>query len=474
MARGRRRAILLLVAGLAIAALGACGGGSKKLSPKPRTTPRAVGTSTGATVATTVPNTTTTSTTADGTPTAAFVRPFALNSPWNTPVETLPTDPNSDQMMLYARERIGAVEATDEPSSVRGRILNDPLFININRWTVPVVDETNGVPTPMYCRQPPLPPKLDLCGDGWTVKSLLVPAGENPHPQYDGWFTILNRKAGLAYDLWRARRSLDGGSMSYQFMRIWDIGANGPGFQQPDIVSARGSGLPLFAGLIQPEEIQAGRIDHALAISVPAPAQRTYVQPASSTDGIGRLASLPEGARIRLKPGITLKSIQRRFINIKCRNPLYGLVKNQRSRLCRRYRFPAGTDKQGARAILTALRKYGAIVVDRARVPTLYAKFNFDWSTSLRDVNGDALDANGKPLAKGAKKTPLLSGNELQGIRLADFEVVQLGPKLTFPAPGQITVTPLPGGAIGQKPTGAPSSRRRTPQRQTFQPGGGG
>jgi len=47
--------------------------------------------------------------------------------------------------------------------------------------------------------------------------------------------------------------------------------------------------------------MQNGQIDHALAISVPAPATRNYVPPASTTDGNGATGSLPEGARIRLK-----------------------------------------------------------------------------------------------------------------------------------------------------------------------------
>ena len=105
----------------------------------------------------------------------------------------------------------------------------------------------------------------------------------------------------IAYDLWRARRE-DDGTISYNFMRKWDL--DGSGFQAPQTVSARGSGLPLFAGLIRPKELQAGLINHALAISVPGPAQGVFVQPASSTDGNGRVSSLPEGARIRLKANI--------------------------------------------------------------------------------------------------------------------------------------------------------------------------
>ncbi len=77
------------------------------------------------------------------------------------------------------------------------------------------------------------------------MSSLQIPSDVDPLPQYDGWFTVLNRRQGVGYDLWRARRSRDGGTISYQFMRKWDL--NGPGFLRPGVVSARGSGLPLFA-----------------------------------------------------------------------------------------------------------------------------------------------------------------------------------------------------------------------------------
>ena len=58
-------------------------------------------------------------------------------------------------------------------------------------------------------------------------------------------------------------------------------------------------------------------------------------------------------------------------------------------------------------AIVLTLRTYGAIVVDRAEVPTLYAQ---------RDVTAD-----------------LIQGNELQGLTLDDFEVVQLGQRYPYP-----------------------------------------
>jgi hypothetical protein len=468
--------VLTAAAGLG---LGACGGGGGSETTTTARTTTVVETTTVA-PQTTVPGTDNGG--AIGSQSATgVIRPFAANSPWNTSILTTPADGQSERYMQFARERVGVVEGQNDATlTTKTRVLNDPVFINTTKWTVPVVDETNAVPTRVVCRQPPLQPNDDFCGDGWSVPSLQIPSDVDPHPEFDGWFTVLNRREAVAYDLWRARRSRDGGTISYQFMRKWDL--NGPGFLVPGAVSARGSGLPLFAGLILPEEIRAGRIDHALAMSVPGPAQRVYVQPASATDGNGRLESLPEGARIRLKAGVSIDSVQRRYVDARCDDPLFGLRTNRRDALCRRYDFPSRTNRRAAVAIYRALRRYGAIIVDRARVPTLYAKFNADWRNVLRNDQGDLLDSNGAPFpvtrnGRVHHGTPLLRGNEVQGLTLNDFEVVRLPPTLRFPNLGTLTNQQL-NGVTGQAPVPAPVPRRTAPRttttgQQTFRPSGG-
>lgn len=305
---------------------------------------------------------------------SAEARFFSDTSPWNTRADDLDVDPKSSSMMRLAQERIGVVEDGDEIRT-EPRKITDPVYINTEAWTTPVV--SGGEPTQVVCRQ-------TICGDGEATMTLNVPADIDPDPRYDGWYTIFDTAKSIAYDLWRARRE-DDGSISYHFMRIWEL--DGDGFSAPQVVGARGSGLPLFAGLIRPGELNAGRIDHALAISVPGPAASSFVQPASSTDGNGKLGSLPEGARIRLKADVTVAQPT---------DPVTG-EKLPMTAQQRRY----------ADAIILALRTYGAIVVDRAAVPTLYAQ---------RDVTAD-----------------MLRGNELQGLHLDDFEVVELGRRYAYP-----------------------------------------
>lgn len=302
---------------------------------------------------------------------------FSADSPWNTAVDDASVDARSADLLKQAKESVGVIEQADGSAPLTEYITGDEgIFVNTDRWTTPVVQ--GGVSTAMICRQAD-------CGEAPPGGRLPVPADVSPDPRYDGWFSIIDDDARYVYDLWRGRREA-GGAISYQYMRRWSL--DGPGFGKPYEVSARGSGLPLVGGLIRPGELQAGEINHALAISVPGGATGTFVQPASATDGNGRASSLPQGARLRLKSDVML----RRGVD-----PVTG----------ERIKLTAQQRRIGD-AIVAALRTYGAIVVDRAAVPTLYAQ---------RDATAS-----------------VMTGNELQGMTLDDFEVVTLGSVYEYPS----------------------------------------
>ncbi len=283
-------------------------------------------------------------------------RPFSPDSPWNTQVAGDRVDKNSRRWIKQSRIRVanavddnsqdttsttsqqhepGAEEhqglrdgqqlasaavaatrrngraaasttAADEDSS-NCRTINAGLTINVTKWTDPVFSnaQDGAIERIAICRQ-------FNCGAD-AVSSIVIPPDACPDPRYDGWMTVIDNDSRTALDFWRARCENDG-SISYHYVKKWDL--DGPGFQKPNGVSARGSGLPLFAGLITPEEIRDGEINHALAISVPGAATRRYVQPASRTDGTGLVTSIPEGARMRLKPGAE-KALTKRFVRNK-------------------------------------------------------------------------------------------------------------------------------------------------------------
>lgn len=326
---------------------------------------------------------------------------FSDASPWNRRIDSAKVDPRSEKMINQSQERIGVIELPNGSVRRTRTLVDDGLYINTTRWTVPVV--AGGRPTSLVCRQL-------VCGDGANTTTLSIPDDVDPDPRYDGWYTVFDTSASVAYDLWRARRE-DDDTISYNYMRKWDL--NGPGYSPPWTEGARGSGLPLFAGLIRPGELESGEINHALAISLPGPAANVFVQPASSTDGTGRNTSIPEGARIRLKRDVVLPAP---------RDPITGkLIKltKQQQRL--------------ADAITACLRTYGAIVVDRAAVPTLYAQ---------RDVTDN-----------------LLRGNELQGLTIQDFEVLPLGQHYHYPPEeDELATLVSPSASPSSSPSASPTS----------------
>ncbi len=300
-----------------------------------------------------------------------FPRFFSASSPWNQQVANLPNASGSARLLRLADQRLVPLEQAGQRGiDATYRPVKTGLTINTCAWTDPIVSTQDGKPTHVFCRQV-------QCGpDAGKLTTLSIPTDVNPDPRYDGWFTVVDGASATAYDFWRARRQANG-AISYAYVKKWSI--DGPGYQEPYQVSARGSGLPLFAGEITLADLHSGQINHALAIAVPGAAEGSFVAPASTTDGDGPVKSLPEGARIRLKPNVRLTG-----------------------------HLPHGANPRIADAIVAALVRYGAIVVDRSVVPTLYAQ---------RDVSGSSV-----------------VGNELRSITLKDFDVVALPPRHEYPA----------------------------------------
>ncbi|RYI97912.1 MAG: hypothetical protein EON52_28285, partial [Actinomycetales bacterium] len=156
---------------------------------------------------------------------------FRDDSPWNQRIDSVNADPNSDRMIELAQERIGVIEGPNGTLDQTRDLVDDGVYINTTRWTVPVV--AGGRPTQLVCRQL-------VCGDGADTTTLNIPDDVDPDPRYDGWYTVFDTSASVAYDLWRARRE-DENTISYNYMRKWDL--NGPGYSPPWTEGARGSGL---------------------------------------------------------------------------------------------------------------------------------------------------------------------------------------------------------------------------------------
>lgn len=159
---------------------------------------------------------------------------------------------------------------------------------------------------------------------------------------------------------------------------------------------AAATGLPLAAGLITKEDIERGRIDHALAIGL---ANRSgssiiragsFASPAQRSDGRSPSEnSIPEGARLRLDPGLDLTAL-----------PLSPF----------------------ARMIAEAAQRYGMIVQDGSWSTVVYAE---DPSPAIRDGLPDFYVARfGRRLSRALRELPW---EELEVVRM---NLCQRGPCL--------------------------------------------
>jgi hypothetical protein len=198
------------------------------------------------------------------------------------------------------------------------------LVANALRWGPPAsfaagdADTTEDYGHPVYYAQPTDPVYVLHPRESWDPSHLAgrrirVPAGARPAGGSDGHMTIV-MPDGWEYDLWRARISPPGrGSLSFALGGRVRITENGLGSLA---TAAEFAGL---AGVIRPEELAAGRIDHALFIVLkctgtgtrfgygvhyaPHPGTGSYVYPAGaggSDCGTANPNPPPLGARFQL------------------------------------------------------------------------------------------------------------------------------------------------------------------------------
>jgi hypothetical protein len=186
----------------------------------------------------------------------------------------------------------------------------------------------------------------------------------------------------------------------------------GPGVNQPGdgSYSARAVGTPLLAGMILPEDIENGAIAHALSFAIPGPrntspfpenpSESDYFYPASTTETDFYNTdsdALASGQRIRLKQTIVDEGGQ-------------VIDESELAPITRMY--------------LTALREYGAYLVDNAGGFTFYAE---DVHTAVLNLSDDEVNAligepAGTPFPENMTKWQVVMealGNDLGLIPLA-------------------------------------------------------
>jgi hypothetical protein len=204
------------------------------------------------------------------------------------------------------------------------------LVVSLRQWTVAVYGAAPSTALTDVALK-------ETWGTGLTsLDDVPMPAGARPDPAGDGHLSVVQSSTGCVYDLFRAR-SADGSWTASSGNALGQgstgIYAGGGG--------TRAAGFSAALGLVWPQEIERGHIDHALVFAYPYTRSGAPVAPATRSDGRTTTAgALPMGARLRLDPRLDLSTL--------------GL-------------------NRAERVIAKALQEYGMVLGDTSGGFTLYA-----------------------------------------------------------------------------------------------------
>ncbi|HEX7501083.1 MAG TPA: hypothetical protein VF524_12375, partial [Polyangia bacterium] len=197
-------------------------------------------------------------TSAAGGATTAAWRPFSDDSPWNTPIGANPTiDPDSKMLI-----------ADWQTSSPYGQHLD----VNIKGYSIPLfyADAT----TPTYTV------RADVGGFGWsgnngqnTTGIMPIPDKAAPDPDSDHHLLVIDKQQMKEWGCWNMVHETAGwhaglcATSDLKGTGVRPLAQGNPTWYTS--AGARACGFPLVAGLIRVDEIQAGRINHALIVAYP-------------------------------------------------------------------------------------------------------------------------------------------------------------------------------------------------------------
>ncbi len=213
--------------------------------------------------------------------TEAFPTLYDSASFWNQPIAaTAAIDPDSAAMV----------------SASLAAYAGSANFATSNQWSKPLAyANTLSTTYPVGCTT------YD-CG---TPVSFAIPRSAAPATGSDHHLVVLDPATNNELDMWLA--SYDAGADSWSAGSRYITASNGWGAQCSSgqhCLGAVAAGFAAFGGVVRPEEIAQGHIDHALFFADPYTRAGDIACPATHTDGwASDPAAIPEGARIQLDPG---------------------------------------------------------------------------------------------------------------------------------------------------------------------------
>lgn len=217
---------------------------------------------------------------------------FYVDNPFLTPIGEDPEiDPDSD---AYVAKMVSIVATGG-------------LIMPINTWTHPLfyADET----TPRYDVGLTVYGTYGYCGKV-ALLDVPIPDFAEADPESDAHMIVVDRDRGCVYDFW----GYDPNPLVEAKTSWWAsaIPLDGDGIYHGSVGAGFAAGFSTAQGAVWPDEIAAGRIEHALTFSYGVPGVRASdpVPPATHSDGTSTDPdAIPEGTRLQLDPELDLDSL---------------------------------------------------------------------------------------------------------------------------------------------------------------------
>lgn len=231
----------------------------------------------------------------------AHFRLFSPTGFWNTPTAaSAQLDPESAKLTGALLAEVEGEEAT-----------RTGPWIGTTRYSVPIYTVGAAQPTVrVKLTSKVFSPALQA-----AFEQVPLPPGAQPSEGTDGHLVIWQPSTDRLWEFWRFTRTAEGPQASWGGA-MQNVSSN-PGAYGPEAWphaeswwGASASSLSIAGGLITLEDLQAGEIDHALALAVPEVRAGVYASPARRTDGKSSSPlALPEGAHLRLDPNLDIGAL---------------------------------------------------------------------------------------------------------------------------------------------------------------------
>lgn len=237
-------------------------------------------------------------------------RPFSDDSPWNTEIPE------------------GAVKHLDSDRIMAGIKRKASNIRLVNKYNIPlwVVDSDK---MPEYrVKSKKIFDTWDTDRDNWSDVTIPIKPDMWGESTKDGHIIIIDPAKNTAWEMSRFKWKKDDKQQmipTSTTFNIWDL--NGKGYALPDgkrwqLRGGRGSGFPVIAGLLRPEQLLHGEIRHALVFTYPDnrrsdTGKDLFISPpAARSDGKRIGDHYPvEGMLFQLDPSLTDNDFDRWGLN---------------------------------------------------------------------------------------------------------------------------------------------------------------